>query len=361
MAFGLSTHPWIYIAKYSNGSWSDQFIKQDNVKGSEFNKLSESEKSAILTNRNNIPSLPLVNYTTQYGMGCFEGVKAYPQKDGSIKVFRPDENAARMHRSMEGLLMPGITPSLLEEGIVQGVKKNFEAGYLPKYNPEWEANNFLTADAVYIRPFSYAEPSIGLGVSVEPWVISVCTNVSGYFKEGMPSKAFVTDKVRATKGGTGWIKCDSNYVVPILAKKEAEKDGFMEAIFLDSEEHKYVEEGSSCNIFFKMSNGTLVTPELGETILPGITRKSTIVLAEDMGITVEERKISIDEVMSNAVECFVTGTAAGVTHLESITYNDEEKVFNNRLIGELTLKLQSTLKGIQYGTVTDKFGWMKSI
>ncbi|OQY38279.1 MAG: branched chain amino acid aminotransferase [Spirochaetaceae bacterium 4572_7] len=361
MAFGLNMHPWIYIAKYNGGSWSDEFIQQDDVTGEEFNNLTKEQREELLINRNNVQSLPLVNYTTQYGMGCFEGVKAYPQKDGSIKVFRPDENATRMEKSMKGLMMPGITPQLLENGIIQGVKKNLEAGYLPKYKTEWEKTNFLTADAVYIRPFSYAEPSIGLGVSNNPWVVSVSTNVSGYFKEGLPSRAFVTDKIRATKGGTGWIKCDSNYVVPILAKKEAEKDGYMEAIFLDSEEHKYVEEGSSCNLFFKMSNGTLVTPELGETILPGITRKSIIVLAKDMGISVEERKITIDEVMKDAVEVFVTGTAAGVAHLESLTYNGVERAFNNRIIGELTLKLQSTLKGIQYGVIEDKHGWMKSV
>ncbi len=135
----------------------------------------------------------------------------------------------------------------------------------------------------------------------------------------------------------------------------------MEAVFLDAIEKKYIEEGSSCNIFFKMSDGTLVTPELGDTILPGITRKSIITLAKDFGVNVEERRVTIDEVMANAVETFVTGTAAGVAHFESLTYKGKEKVFNNREIGTLTLKLQKTLKGIQYGTVEDKFGWMKSI
>ncbi|MGL1890454.1 MAG: aminotransferase class IV [Spirochaetaceae bacterium] len=338
MAFTLSMHPWIYVAKYSDGSWSQEYLKED-----DFSRF------------------PLVNYTTQYGMGCFEGAKAYPQKDGSIKAFRPDENAKRMFNSMEGLLMPGLDPKKLEAGILESTKRNMETGTLPIYNKEWEKNNFLTADAVYIRPFSYAEPGIGLGVCEEPWVISVSTNVSGYFKEGMRNRAIVTDKTRATAGGTGWIKCASNYVIPILVKKIAERDGYMEAVFLDAIEKKYVEEGSSCNIFFKMANGILVTPELGETILPGITRKSVIELAKDMGVVVEERKVTIDEVMENAVETFVTGTAAGVNHFESLTYKGTEKVFGDGNIGELTEKLQKTLKGIQYGLIEDKFNWMKSI
>lgn len=361
MAFTLSMHPWIYIAKYKNGSWSDKYLRQDNITADEERELSDEDREKLLIERNSINGLPIVNYTTQYGMGCFEGAKAFPQKDGTIKVFRPDENAKRMYNSMKGLLMPGIDPDMLEKGILESVKKNLDAGFLPKYDSDWEKDNFLSGHAVYIRPFSYSEPAIGLGISQEPWVISISTNVSSYFKEGMRSRAVVTDKFRATKGGTGWIKCDSNYVVPILAKKEAEKNGFMEAVFLDAQEQKYIEEGSSCNIFFVLKNGTLVTPELGDTILPGITRKSVIQLAKDFGIDVEERKISIDEVMSDAIEAFVTGTAAGVTHFESLTYKNNEKVFGDGKIGELTQKLQKTLKGIQYGAIPDKYGWMKSI
>lgn len=361
MAFTLSVHPWVYTAKFNNNGWDEKHIEQEHLSFEEESKLSPEKHDELLIKRNSIPGMPLVNFTTQYGMGCFEGAKAYPQKDGTYKLFRPIENAKRMNRSMEGLMMPGFNPEMLEKALVEGVKRNLEEGFLPTYKSEWEENNFLTADAVYIRPFSYAEPGIGLGISVAPWIISVSTSVSGYFKEGMPSKALVTDKVRATKGGTGWIKCDSNYVIPTLVKKKAEKDGFMEAVFLDSVHQKYIEEGSSCNIFFVLKDGTLVTPELGDTILPGITRMSIIELAKDMGVKVEERKISIDEVLSDAVETFVTGTAAGVTYLESFTYNGKETVFGDGKIGELSFKLQKTLKGIQYGVLEDKFGWMKSL
>ena len=135
----------------------------------------------------------------------------------------------------------------------------------------------------------------------------------------------------------------------------------MEAIFLDAQNKTYIEEGSSCNIFFLLKDDTLVTPDLGDTILPGITRKSVITLAKDQGIKVEERQITIDEVMSQAKEVFVTGTAAGISYIESICHKDKTSVFNNNKIGEVTSNLLKTLKGIQYGAIEDKHNWMYSI
>jgi branched-chain amino acid aminotransferase len=318
------------------------------------------EFAALLRKRNSFPQLPLVNYTTQYGMGCFEGLKAYPQKNGQLRLFRPDENAARMKRSMEGLMMPGFPEDRFIEAAVKIVKKNMELGFKPEYDPAWEKDNYISGHAVYIRPFSYSEPAIGLGVPQHPWVVMVATPVGTYFAPGN-SKAVVTDKSRATPNGTGWIKCNANYVIPILAKKQAMLSGFMEAIFLDAAEQKYVEEGSSCNIFFKLKDGTLITPELGDTILPGINRKSVIEIAKDMGVKVEERKVPIAEVMENADECFVSGTAAGVSFIESITRNDKTAVFNGGKQGELTTELQKTLKAIQYGAIEDTKGWMLTV
>ena len=135
----------------------------------------------------------------------------------------------------------------------------------------------------------------------------------------------------------------------------------MEAIFLDAEHREYVEEGSSCNIFFVMKNGTLVTPDLSDTILPGITRASVIQLAKDQGITVEERRISIHEVMDSATEAFVSGTAAGISYLESITHEGTSREFNGGKIGNITHELQIALKGIQYGSREDRHGWMVQV
>ncbi len=359
--FTLETYPWAYTARFTEDkTWEEEYIENPHKSPAEEEKMSPDEFSALLQKRNSFPQLPLVNYTTQYGMGCFEGLKAFPQKDGSLKMFRPDENGARMNKSMSGLLMPAFPEDLFLDAVRKVVRKNMECGFKPVYDPEWEKDNYISGHSVYLRPFTYSEPAIGLGVSQFPWVVIVATPVGTYFAPGN-SKALVTDKSRATPNGTGWIKCNANYVIPIIAKKQAALAGYMEAVFLDSIEQKYVEEGSSCNIFFKLKDGTLITPQLGDTILPGINRKSVIELAGDMGVKVEERKVPITEVMEKADECFVTGTAAGVSYIESLTWNGKTAVFSGGNQGELTTELQKALKMIQYGAAEDTKGWMFSI
>ncbi len=360
--FTLSIYPWVYTAQFqNNGAWMEEFTEKPHRTPQEEAAMDPASRNELLSRRNSFPELPLVNYTTQYGLGCFEGLKALPQPDGTLKLFRPDENGARMARSMKGLMMPEYPAAMFEKAVAEVVRRNKELGFAPEYDKAWEKDGFQSGHAVYVRPFSYSEPAIGLGVSNVPWVIVVSTPVGSYFDTEKPQKAVTSSMARATPGGTGWIKCDANYVISILAKKRAEKAGYMEAIFLDSREHRYVEEGSSCNIFFSLKDGTLVTPSLEDRVLPGITRKSIITLAEDRGITVQERPVAIDEVMSDAVECFVTGTAAGVAHIESITHEGTEAVFNNRKIGEVTRALQWELKGIQYGAVEDRHGWMRTV
>ena len=319
--------------------------------------MGEAELNSLLQQRNSFPELPLVNYTTQYGMGCFEGLKAFPQKDGSLKIFRPDRNGARMEKSMSGLKMPVYPKEMFVEAVLDMVRRNRDLGFTPEYSADWEKDGFQSGHSVYIRPFSYSEPAIGLGLAHNPWVVMISTPVGAYFKPGT-FKAVTTDKIRAFPGGTGWIKCDANYVVPILAKKEAEAAGYMEAIFLDCYSHEYLEEGSSCNIFVLLDSGVLVTPSLEDTILPGITRDSILTLARDMGVTTEERKLSIHEVMDSGKEMFVTGTAAGASYLDSITHQGATKVFGDGKPGELTHALQKKLKGIQYGVEEDIHNWM---
>jgi branched-chain amino acid aminotransferase len=362
MAFTLAVYPWVYIAQHQEGeSWTKTWSEKPHKSPAEEAALPEADRLALVASRNSFPELPLVNYTTQYGMGCFEGLKAFPQPDGSLKVFRPNENAGRMHRSMVGLHMPAFPEQMFVDGCVEMIRRNAEIGFMPEFDASWEEEGYSSASAVYIRPFTYSEPGIGLNLSERPWVVMVATEVGSYFDLNASAKAITTDKVRATPGGTGWIKCDANYVIPTITKKLVQKQGYMEAIFLDSTEKKYVEEGSSCNIFFQLSSGTLVTPSLEDTVLPGITRKSVIDLAKSKGISVEQRRITIEEVMDNAVECFVTGTAAGVSYIESIEHLGKTIVFRDGQMGELTSDLRLTLKGIQYGTVEDSFGWMVSV
>ncbi|NNM53313.1 MAG: branched-chain-amino-acid transaminase [Spirochaetales bacterium] len=361
MAFTLSIYPWVFYSRSDgNGGWHDTYVEKPHKTPAEEAALSPAQWQALLDQRNSFPELPLVNYTTQYGLGCFEGLKAFPQPDGSLKLFRPDRNGARMERSMIGLKMPGFPMARFVEANRQVVAKNAALGFRPQFQKEWEKDNFQNAEAIYLRPFSYSEPAIGLGLSTHPWVVVVATPVSSYFKEGSTA-AVTTDKIRATPKGTGWIKCDANYVIPTLAKKEAEHQGYMEAIFLDAKTGQYIEEGSSCNFFAYLKNGSLVTPELGDTILPGITRESILTIAADLGIKTEVRKLSVDEVLAEATEVFVTGTAAGVSPLESLTHQGQKAAFSGGNHGEVSMALLKSLKGIQYGVAEDKHGWMVNV
>jgi len=357
MAFALNTYPITYRAKFDGGNWSGEYLEKPHKTPEEEEKMSEDDLAKLQDSRNCYDDMPLVSYTSQYGLACFEGLKALPQKDGGLAIFRPDKNAARFYRSMEGLCMPPFPEKLFLEACIETVKRNSKLGFYPHYNKEWEKDSFMTADSVYIRPFTMSEGGIGVNLSSKPWVCVINTPVSAYFSSNN-SDAVISDRIRATPNGTGWIKACSNYVISALAKSEALKAGFMECVFLDATHRKYMEEGSSCNIFFYLKSGELVTPELGDTILPGITRASIIELARDKGIKVSERQISIEEVQAETKECFVSGTAAGATPITSLTYKGKKSVFNNGKIGDFSADIRDTIKGIQYGTLPDTKGWM---
>jgi branched-chain amino acid aminotransferase len=360
MAFALSSYPVVYRAKFNKNKWDGEYIEKPHKTPEEEGAMGEADRDVLTDSRNFYVDMPLVNYTTQYGLSVFEGLKALPRKDGSLAIFRPGRNAARFYRSMTGLYMPPFPEDEFVRACVETVRRNAELGFRPRYKQEWEKDSFMTADSVYIRPFTYAEGGIGVNICYEPWVMIVTTPVSSYFSGGN-SDAVITDRLRATPKGTGWIKAASNYVIAALAKHEAAEAGYMECVFLDAEHHKYLEEGSSCNIFFYLKSGELVTPELGDTILPGITRASIIELARDRKVKVSERKIPLEEALAETKECFVSGTAAGATPIGSLTWQGRKQVFNNGKTGELTAEIRDTLKGIQYGTIPDTKGWMVHI
>jgi branched-chain amino acid aminotransferase len=360
MAFSLNSYPVVYRAKFGKNQWTDEYIEKIHKTPEEEAVMGDTEREELINSRNLYGDMPLVGYTSQYGLACFEGLKALPQKDGGLAIFRPGQNAARFYRSMKGLYMPPFPEDLFVRACVETVRRNAALGFQPVYKKEWEKDSFISADSVYIRPFSYSEGGIGVNLSREPWVLVINTPVSSYFSGGS-SDAVVTGRIRANPRGTGWIKACSNYAIAALAKHEAMDAGYMECVFLDALEQKYIEEGSSCNIFFYLKSGELVTPELGDTILPGITRASLIELARNRNVKVSERKISIEEVLSETRECFVSGTAAGATPIESLTYQGKKAVFNNGKTGNLTADLRDTLKGIQYGTLPDPKGWMTPV
>jgi branched-chain amino acid aminotransferase len=360
MAFTLNTYPITYRSRFSDGKWTGGYLEKPHKTPEEEAAMSDEDRIKLQNSRNCYDDMPLVNYTSQYGLACFEGLKALPQKNGGLAIFRPSKNAARFARSMTGLCMPPFPEDVFLEAVIQTVKRNAELGFYPRYNNDWEKDSYMSASSVYIRPFTMAEGGIGVNLSSEPYVFVINTPVAAYFSSDR-SDAVVTDKIRATPNGTGWIKACSNYVISTLAKSEALKNGYMECVYLDATERKYIEEGSSCNIFFYLKSGELVTPELGDTILPGITRESIIELARDKGVKVSERKISIDEALEEAKECFVSGTAAGATPLTSLTFKEKKAVFNDGKVGEFTAEIRDTIKGIQYGKLPDTKGWMTKV
>lgn len=363
MAFSLNLYPITYIARYNleTKKWDEEWLESDKVTYDELMAMSEEDRKAVLDKRNQM-GLPSVSYTSQYAYGVFEGMKGFPTKDGGVAIFRPDENGKRFNNSMKGLYCPAFPVDQFVAASVEFVRRNAALGYVPKYNPDWEKTNYADADSIYMRPFMSSEGAIGVGCSKQPYVVICATTVSAYFKKGLDG-AVITDRIRATPHGTGYIKCASNYVISALAKHEAEEKGFVECVYLDAVEHKYFQEGSSCNCFFVLKDGTLVTPELGDTILPGITRKSVIALAKESGIKVEERKISVEEVEQNGVEFFVTGTAAGISPISSLTdLNGKKTVFKDGTKeGTVAFKLQRLLKGRQYGLLEDPNHWNKVV
>ena len=356
--FSLSIYPWVYLSKFDGDAWVSEYIEKRHLSPDEEEALPDAERERLYRERNEFPGLPLVNYSTQYAMACFEGLKAFPQPDGSLKLFRPHENAIRMKRSMEGLYMPGVPVDEFVQAARGVVARNQALGFAPAYDPAWERDDFGSGHSIYIRPFSLAEGGIGVNLSQAPWFVVISTRVGSYFADGGSSATITTRRVRATPGGTGWIKCSANYVTSALAKREAEVAGYLECVFLDAEHHRYVEEGSSCNLFFVLGDGRLVTPALGDTILPGITRRTVLELAAEEGMTVEERPVAVEEVLDDAVEAFGTGTAAGVTYFSSLRHGDTEKVFGDGAIGPVARGFLKTLKGVQYGALEDRHGWM---
>lgn len=291
-----------------------------------------------------------------YGQEVFEGMKAYRRKDGGIYLFRPDQNFARLNSSNDRLCVP-----LIDEGLaLEGLKE------LIKVDCDWVPSEEGTS--LYIRPFIIAtDPHLGVRAGQHYLFIIICSPVGAYYKEGLnPVKIYVeTNYVRTVKGGTGMTKTGGNYASSIKAQVEAQKVGYTQVLWLDGVERKYIEEVGTMNVFFLIGD-ELVTPELGGSILPGITRKSAIEIAKDWGYKVSERKLSIEEVAKayeegRLVEAFGTGTAAVISPIGLLKWGDDLMEINGGKIGELSQKMYDTITGIQYGTVEDRYGWIQKV
>lgn len=287
-----------------------------------------------------------------YAQEVFEGMKAYRTPDGGVQLFRPMENALRLQSSCERLCIPAIDPETVVAAIKQLVK--LEADWVPSE----------PGTSLYIRPFIIAtDPTLGVHASHTYLFAVICCPVGAYYKEGInPVKIYVEDEdVRAVRGGTGYTKCGGNYAASIRAGERAEEKGYAQVLWLDGVERKYIEEVGSMNVMFQV-DGTVITPKLTGSVLPGITRKSCIELIRSWGIPVEERLITAQELFDAADagkldEAWGTGTAAVVSPIGEMGWEGRHITVSGGKIGSLTQKLYDTLTGIQWGTLPDGQGW----
>lgn len=287
-----------------------------------------------------------------YAQEVFEGLKAYRTPDGGGQLFRPMENARRLAASCERMCIPQIDPQTVVDAITQLVK--VEAGWVPG----------APGTSLYIRPFVIAtDPTLGVHASRTYLFAVICSPVGDYYAEGInPVKIYVEDEdVRAVKGGTGFTKCGGNYAASIRASERAEEQGYAQVLWLDGVERKYIEEVGSMNVMFQV-DGTVVTPALTGSVLPGITRKSCLELIHSWGIPCEERLVTAQELFDAAAagkldEAWGTGTAAVISPIGEMGWEDRQAVVNGGKIGSLTQKLYDTLTGIQWGTLPDPYGW----
>lgn len=287
-----------------------------------------------------------------YGQEMFEGLKAYKAEDGRILLFRPDKNIERANRSNQRLCIPEIPEDLFLEALKQVV--SMDQDWIPT----------KPGTSLYIRPFVIAtDPFLGVRPSYTYKFMIILSPVGAYYESGLdPVKIWIEDEyVRAVKGGIGEAKTGGNYVASLASQVKAHEEGYSQVLWLDGVHRKYIEEVGAMNIFFKI-NGVLITPELNGSILPGVTRDSVLALCREWGISVKEKRISVDEVVEaarsgNMEECFGTGTAAVISPVGELRFEEQRMAIGEGKIGELTQKLYDTITGIQLGGVKGPEGW----
>jgi branched-chain amino acid aminotransferase len=291
-----------------------------------------------------------------YGQEIFEGLKAYTRADGSIALFRPEQNARRFQASAGRMAMPQLPESVFLQAVDELVK--IDSAWIPG-----------DEGSLYLRPFMFAtEAFLGVRPSHEYLFILIASSVGSYFKGGAKAvTVWLSDRyTRAAEGGTGAVKCGGNYAASLLAQAEAIEAGCDQVVFLDAAQHRWVEELGGMNVFFVFDDGSLTTPPLSGTILPGITRDSIITLARAEGRTVREERYSFDQWRADAAsgrlrEAFACGTAAVVSAIGRIRSASGDTVIGDGNGGPITAALKARLVGIQRGEVADSEGWVRKI
>lgn len=287
-----------------------------------------------------------------YGQTVFEGMKAYRAKDGRVLLFRPEKNMARLNMSNERLCIPKID----EEFAIKCIEKlvSIEKDWIPT----------AEGTSLYIRPFIFAtDAHVGVHPGKHLMFMVICSPVGAYYPEGLnPVKIYVENTyVRAVRGGTGYAKTGGNYAASLKAQDEAEEQNYTQVLWLDGVERKYVEEVGTMNVFFVIGD-EIVTPALQGSILPGVTRMSTIEILKSWGLKVSERPIEIQEIYDayqngQLKEAFGTGTAAVISPIGQLKWGDRVMEINNGKIGDISQRLYDTLTGIQWGNIEDTMHW----
>lgn len=329
LGFSYIKTDYRFISYWKDGKWDDGEMTTDN-------KVHISEGSPVL----------------HYGQSCFEGMKAYRTKDGSINLFRPEENAKRMINSCQRLLMPEFPVEKFVEAAKAVVKANEK--WVPPYN---------TGSTLYLRPYLMG---VGDNIGVSPateYIFSIfAMPVGPYFKGGLtPTNFIVSDYDRAAPHGTGAAKVGGNYASSLLPGKEAHDRNFSDCIYLDPATHTKIEEVGSANFFGITKDNRFVTPK-SPSILPSITKYSLLYLAEHhLGMQVEEGDVYIDK-LDEFSEAGACGTAAVISPVGGIQHGDNFHVFYSEMkVGPVTRKLYEELTGIQFGDIEAPEGWIVKV
>jgi len=326
LPFGKTFTDHMFVADYADGEWKNFEIIP-------YGEIGLSPAISAL----------------HYGQAFFEGIKAYKHADGQVTIFRPDKNAIRFNKSAERLCMPALPEEIFVQTIAAVV--DIDRDWVPS-----KANH-----ALYIRPFMFAtDPYLGVTPSATYKYIVLIGPVGPYFSKTLRVK-IETHFTRAAEGGFGYAKAAGNYGGGMLPTRRAAEEGFDQLIWTDAKNHEYIEEMGAANVMFVL-DGKLITPSTRDTILDGVTRDTVIALAREWGMEVEERRVSVAEIIEGAKngkleDAFGAGTAATIAPVGSISYNGEEYFLSDPKTREFSQKVLAELDAIKYGRVADTHGW----
>ncbi len=328
--FGKVFTDHMFVADFKNGEWTNfRIIPYQNM------------------------SMSYAMSALHYGQAIFEGMKAFRQDNGNTVVFRAKDNWARLNKSAVRMAMPEIPEEVFMEGLLQ----------LLSLDKEWAPTS--ENGSLYIRPLMIAtEEIIGVKISNEYQFVIIAAPASVYYTQ--PVKVLIQNTFyRSVKGGIGYVKAAGNYGRSLYPTKLAQDKGYQQILWTDSETGKYIEEAGTMNVMF-VKNNVILTPELLETLLPGITRDSILKLARKLNISTEERKVSIEEILKSiedgsVTEVFGVGTAATIAHITAIGYEDKDYVLPPIEQRKYSSMFDKMLRDIRKGRVADEFNWLMQV